>query len=505
MDNLDQLNSYEICKNGLSTRDSLSFYDADFKYQDPDIEPEIITTEVENVIHTPPNEILANSVPFDNHRRIVVSVYRHEEIKDIYRTTHTTTVYVISIAALCENDLNNTVSWEISKRYSDFEVLYSTLCQQLPGFIEACSEHDYVFPSKNSILNANQLKELRLRNFNQLLDILVQWQTLPPEVDTFLEYSDHIIKDLQLLCKCNHKMVQISHVISSGHLYPTVICDECSTSGLEFKSHYYHCDKCSYDVCSDCLHLLLLQSDIGHHTLHVPTTDSLVSDASDMSTAYNPEDSSQFLGLQAIRALQLSREEMSGYVLKLSYLSKKWKSRYIRVNSGNLTISPSEESFRKGIIHSKISLLNGSVHASKMNPLILLIFVWNNSSFSGNRSRSHTIDVIDTTNNTNNTNTNTTNTTTNEASIRSKSNELITNNTNNSNNNTSTTSTTSRNSYTGLPSHNHSNSASTVEYSGTTSAPRYIVIKCSDQNNVKQWYTMLKHQCETIATRMKNY
>lgn len=52
-------------------------------------------------------------------------------------------------------------------------------------------------------------------------------------------------------CLLQHDMVR-SHGLARGSRVTTVVCDSCSAPSLETLPHYYHCNTCHYDLCSNC-------------------------------------------------------------------------------------------------------------------------------------------------------------------------------------------------------------------------------------------------------------
>lgn len=73
----------------------------------------------------------------------------------------------------------------IAKRYSDFSTLY----QNVKDIVSA----DYKFPNKSMFNNSAQFtKERRRKGFNELLQLLIQMEPLPEEVQIFLEMRERI-------------------------------------------------------------------------------------------------------------------------------------------------------------------------------------------------------------------------------------------------------------------------------------------------------------------------
>jgi len=98
------------------------------------------------------------------------------------------TKYIVNVK------LASNVSYNISKRYSEFKTLFEILKDLIPP--------DYKFPNKSLFHNSAQAtKDRRVRGFDQLLQILLHRKPVPMVMERFLGINERKSKALQIRSK----------------------------------------------------------------------------------------------------------------------------------------------------------------------------------------------------------------------------------------------------------------------------------------------------------------
>eukprot|EP00598_Pedospumella_elongata_P005549 CAMPEP_0184969710 /NCGR_PEP_ID=MMETSP1098-20130426/2410_1 /TAXON_ID=89044 /ORGANISM="Spumella elongata, Strain CCAP 955/1" /LENGTH=333 /DNA_ID=CAMNT_0027491521 /DNA_START=70 /DNA_END=1071 /DNA_ORIENTATION=- len=114
------------------------------------------------------------------------SVVSHEDV--VNSSGEVITKYIVHVK------LASSVTYNISKRYSEFKTLFEILKDLIPP--------DYKFPNKSLFHNSAQAtKDRRVRGFDQLLQILLKRKPVPTVIERFLGINERKSKSLQIRSK----------------------------------------------------------------------------------------------------------------------------------------------------------------------------------------------------------------------------------------------------------------------------------------------------------------
>lgn len=117
---------------------------------------------------------------------LAASVVSHEDV--VNSSGEVITKYIVNVK------LASNVSYNISKRYSEFKTLFEILKDMIPA--------DYKFPNKSLFHNSAQAtKDRRVRGFDQLLQILLHRKPVPMVMERFLGINERKSKALQIRSK----------------------------------------------------------------------------------------------------------------------------------------------------------------------------------------------------------------------------------------------------------------------------------------------------------------
>lgn len=117
---------------------------------------------------------------------LTASVMSHEDV--VNSAGEVITKYIVHVK------LASNVSYNISKRYSEFKTLFEILKDLIPS--------DYKFPNKSLFHNSAQAtKDRRVRGFDQLLQILLHRKPVPTVMERFLGINERKSKSMQIRSK----------------------------------------------------------------------------------------------------------------------------------------------------------------------------------------------------------------------------------------------------------------------------------------------------------------
>jgi len=125
-------------------------------------------------------------LPLHHNMSLEASVVSHEDV--VNSSGEVITKYIVHVK------LASSVTYNISKRYSEFKTLFEILKDLIPP--------DYKFPNKSLFHNSAQAtKDRRVRGFDQLLQILLKRKPVPTVIERFLGINERKSKSLQIRSK----------------------------------------------------------------------------------------------------------------------------------------------------------------------------------------------------------------------------------------------------------------------------------------------------------------